>query len=338
MKVTIKQIAQRAQVSKSTVSKYLNGGNVEPANRQAVDAAIEQLGGFYPNLLAKGLKTSRTYTVGVMVPYINDIFSATIVAGMERILQEEGYGVIVCSYQGQRELFRKKLTFLIGKMIDSLVVFPSGLEKEDLQIPQYKKIPVVLVDRPLQGVTSDVIMTDSSEVCAEAVHHLLSMGHRKIAVLTGAENSYTSRLRIRGCLNAVEECNLPPETLLIRYGVTTFESGFKNMAALLDEKTDATAVFSTNYYLTFGALSALNARGIRIPEDLSLVGFDTSDLYGVFPVQLTAIEQDVEMLGIQSARVVLDRLNREWNEESRRIIVHARIHYGDSVKNLQKGG
>ena len=121
-KITIKQVAEVANVSKTTVSKYLNGGNVKKEYKERVEVALKKLN-YRPNLIAKALKTNRTYTIGILIPFINDSFSTQIVANMEKLFQDKGYGILICGYEGDKYRFRTKLNFLLGKMIGASFPF-----------------------------------------------------------------------------------------------------------------------------------------------------------------------------------------------------------------------
>ena len=332
MAITIKQVASAAGLSKSTISKYVNGGNVEAKNRAVIEKVIAELG-FTPNLIAKGLKTSRTYTVGVLIPKISDVFSATVVEAMEKVLHQSGYGVIACGYESGREIFREKLRFLVSKMIDSLVVFPGGITAEDIILPDKRKIPVVLVDRPLQGFAADTVMTDNAGGGRQAIEYLVKKGHRKIAVLSGSKTSFTSSERLAGCIRAFSDNGITGYEDYVYYGVSSFESGFENMEKVLRQGR-ATAVFATNYYITFGALNALNAAGLAVPDDLSFIGFDNHDLYKLFKVPLTTVSQDIAGLGITAAHTVLRRVTGDNGGFPESLYLGTGLVAGGSVKDI----
>ena len=147
MASTMKDIARLTGLSLATISKYLNGGHVLPANRSAIETAIAELG-YTVNTVARSLKTNRSMTIGVLIPALENVFSTSIISSLEHILQKAGYSVIVCDYQHQPALEREKLAFLARRQIEGLVMMPLALEQSDLRKIIGRQIATVLIDRP----------------------------------------------------------------------------------------------------------------------------------------------------------------------------------------------
>jgi len=268
--ITIVKVAEAAGVSKTTVSKYLNGGNVLPEYMKRIEDALKKLN-YRPNFIAKALKTDRTYTVGILIPFIDDLFSTQIVANMEKIFQENGYGIFICGYEGDKKLFRLKLDFLLGKMVDAVAVFPSGLSAEDFDEARKSGVPVCLVDREIEGVEADVVMTDNEQAGYTAMKYLLDRGHKDIAVITGYDASYTSKRRNGGIMRAIQESDADMSRIVFSHCYNS-DDIFGRVQEIMAAPVLPEAIFSTNFYLTYKTIKALNRLGKRIPEDVSIRG------------------------------------------------------------------
>lgn len=330
-KITIKQVAEVANVSKTTVSKYLNGGNVKKEYKERVEVALKKLN-YRPNLIAKALKTNRTYTIGILIPFINDSFSTQIVANMEKLFQDKGYGILICGYEGDKYRFRTKLNFLLGKMIDAVVVFPSGLSAEDFEEMQDSKIPICLIDREIEGVNADVIMTNNEDAGYLATNYILERGHARIAFITGYDSSYTSKRRNDGIKCALQKQNIDPSTVAFVHCYNS-DDIFDKVKEVLESNIKPTVIFSTNFYLTNKTINSLNRLKLRVPEDISLLAFDNVDTYSIYNTRLTIVSQLPERISEASVQTILDRI--ECFDEPRKVLkMDVEIVEGDSIKNI----
>ncbi|MFW6288138.1 MAG: LacI family DNA-binding transcriptional regulator [bacterium] len=194
MATTIKDVAQKADVSISTVSKYLNGGNVLEENRVLIDKAIRKLN-YRINEIARGLKTNQTMAIGVLVPSFEDNFCAPIVSQIEEILQKNGYSLVVCDYRKDGETLKGRLDFLVNKMVDGLIIFPLDFGIEYIESVLEKDIPLILIDQIMDGIDCDAIVTDNVSASYTAVEHLIHNGHKRIGIICGTKDLYTSQER-----------------------------------------------------------------------------------------------------------------------------------------------
>lgn len=329
--ITIKKVAEVAGVSKTTVSKYLNGGNVKNEYSEKVERALKILN-YRPNLIAKALKTNRTYTIGILIPFINDRFSTQIVASMERLFQEHGYGILICGYEGDKYRFRTKLNFLLGKMIDAVVVFPSGLSSEDFDAVQNSNVPVCLIDREIEGVDADVIMTDNELAGYLATKYILDHGHTRIAFVTGYDSSYTSKGRNKGIDKALTENNVDRSRVIFEYCYNASDI-FEQVRSIIESPVKPTIIFSTNFYLTNKTINALNRLGKRVPDDISFLAFDNVDAYSIYPAQLTVVAQLSEQISASAVKTILNRI--EHSEAPKEVIkMNIELIEGKSVKKI----
>ena len=307
MAVTIKDVARVAGLSIATVSKYMNGGHVLDANREAIEQAISSLG-YRVNVIARGLKTRRTMTVGVLIPSIEQIFSTEIIAAVEKQLSEAGFSTIVCDCQLDAELESRKMEILLEKQVDGIIMMPFSGSVEPIQKAIDQGVPVVLIDRKVEGVALDTVLVDNENLACQAVSHLIQAGHRRIGLVLGPEDLYTSRRRFAGYLAACQDHGIPVDPGLIRHSDYQIAGGMEAFVALLDLQDRPTAIFTTNYETTFAAGLVLNERGLDVPQDLSWIGFDSHSMAQIFKPRLTIVAQPVRRIGETAAELILDRL------------------------------
>jgi len=304
---TIKDVARHTGLSISTISKYLNGGNVLPDNRRNIEAAIHELG-FKVNEIARGLKTSRTMTVGVLIPSLENIFFTSIVSNIENVLLNNRYGVILCDYRQDKRLEIEKLNFLVDKMVDGIVMVPQGVSNEHIMPVVKAGIPLVFIDRVIKGIDCDAVLADNAEASFKAVEQLIIRGHRRIGIICGPREIFTTEERLRGYIAAFEHYGLMVDRDLIKFGNYQVDGGHRLLLELLDSDSAPTAVFVTNYEMTLGAIMAVNERNIRIPRDLSLIGFDNLEMARIVKPSLSIVAQPIQQIGETAARILLDRI------------------------------
>lgn len=334
MAATIKDIARETGLSLATISKYINGGNLREKNRVAIERAIKKLD-YHVNEYARGLKSKKSRTVGMVLPELSNLFNMKIVSVIERILQEQGYSVIICDSQNNLEQEARSVEFLLSKQVDGIINIPMGNSSSHLTPAVEHQIPILLLDRPLDKLNDVVscVLIDNQRAARMAVRRLLDAGHRSIGVVVGPAGVYTAEMRLKGYREALEEYGIPFEERLVARASLTVEGGYRQMRRLLKESKDMTAVFVTNYEMTLGALIALNKEGVQIPQELSIVGFDNiMDLSRVFRPSLTIVSQPMEQIGIQAARLMLERLSGDASAAPMTVTLSATLREGASIQ------
>ena len=334
MAATIKDIARETGLSLATISKYINGGNLREKNRVAIERAIKKLD-YHVNEYARGLKSKKSRTVGMVLPELSNLFNMKIVSVIERILQEQGYSVIICDSQNNLEQEARSVEFLLSKQVDGIINIPMGNSSSHLAPAVERQIPILLLDRPLDKLNDVVscVLIDNQRAARMAVRRLLDAGHRSIGVVVGPAGVYTAEMRLKGYREALEEYGIPFEERLVARATLTVEGGYRQMRRLLKESKDMTAVFVTNYEMTLGALIALNKEGVQIPQELSIVGFDNiMDLSRVFRPSLTIVSQPMEQIGIQAARLMLERLSGDASAAPMTVTLSATLREGASIQ------
>lgn len=330
MPVTIKDVAKETGLSIATISKYLNGGNVLEENRSAIDGAVEKLG-YKVNALARGLKTNRTMTVGVLIPDLKNIFCMTIISSLENNLMQNGYGTIVCDYAQRADLESGKLGFLLDKQVDGVIMLPSGTELPELEGLAARGIPVILIDRALDCPRCDTVLVDNLNASYGAVERLITCGHRRIGIICGPEGVFTARERYLGYARVLGDYGMVVDEALVKKGDYGMQSGHRLFNELLDAKEPPTALFVTNYEMTLGAVMAANERNIRFPSDLSFIGFDNLQMAQVLKPRLTIVTQPMEQIGETAANIMLRRLRGDTGNFPAMVRLKTTLVEGESV-------
>ena len=336
MSATIKDVAKYTGLSIATISKYINGGNVLDQNKEAIQEAIEVLN-FRVNELARGLKTNKTKTIGILIPNLEQAFCTSIVSNVENILLKQGYSTIICDYKENAELERKKLQFLVNKMVDGIILMPLGDGEEDQSIIQGvidDGVVVVLIDRVLKDVECDVVLVDNLNAAYGAVEEFIIRGHKRIGIITGPEDVYTSQERLKGYFRVHEDYSMEVQEDLIKKGDFKINSGYNLLKELMEVSEPPTAVFVTNYEMTLGAIMAINDSNIVVPDELSIIGFDNLELARVVKPPLSIVIQPMQGIGETSAEVLLKRLNGDMSNFPSRFRLKAELLVKESVRNI----
>lgn len=334
MSVTLKDIAKETGLSVATISKYINGATLKEQNRVAIERAIKKLG-YTVNEYARGLKSKKSRTVGVVIPELSNLFITQIITKMEKILRSQNYSVMICDCHTDKKLECDAVKFLLGKMVDGIINMPVDQEGKHLLPALEKGIPVLLIDRIIPKLKNvDSVVIDNARAADEVVSLLLEQGHRRIGIIVGPQDIYTSRQRKEGYKAALNRYGIKEDERLIVYSDYTLQGGYESMRKLLQDDNGMTAVFVTNYEMTLGAIIAINECGIRIPGELSFIGFDNQNLSRVVHPPLTIVTQPLEEIGVQAANVILSRLTGKNTGAAMTVTLSTQIQQGSSVLPL----
>ena len=309
-KVTLEMVAQAAGVSPSTVSRILNGtAVVSDDKRQAVDQAIATLG-FVPNPVARGLAGGRTLSVGVVTQSIDSPFYGGALRGIEDELSRAGYSPLFVSGHWNAAAESRCIDVLRSRRVDGIIVLTGRLSEAALAALALA-LPVVVTGRSLKAPGLVSLPFDNFEGGRLATHHLLQLGHRRIAFITGDPRHPDAKDRQRGYRAALQAAGLAFNPALVVPGQYTEESGHTALERLIDSRESFTAIFAANDQMALGAALGLHRRKLRVPEDVSLVGFDdiASALYAIPP--LSTVHHPVVELGQIAARAMLQLLAGE---------------------------
>jgi LacI family transcriptional regulator len=331
---TIKDVARETGLSLATISKYINGGNVLDKNKQSIEEAIRKLD-FKVNEMARALKTNRSMTVGVLIPSFENIFFTSIVSNIENGLLQEGYSTIVCDYKEDPRLEAEKLNFLLDKMVDGVIMMPLTDNDELINEIISKEIPVLLIDRMINNVNCDVVLVDNLNASYNAVEQLIIRGHKRIGIVVGPEDVYTAQERLKGYIRVHEDYGREVDPGLIKYGDYQMQSGYELFQELLQVDPPPTAVYVTNYEMTLGAVIAINETNLKIPEDLSVIGFDNLALARIVKPSLSIVVQPMQQIGEVAAQMLLKRLKKDLSGFPAVVRLKTELLIRDSVRSIE---
>lgn len=306
--IKISDVAKRAGVSVATVSRVINKQrNVRKSTEQKVLKVIEELG-YIPNLPARSLKTSRTNTIGMIVPDITNPFFPIVFRGAENVFKQEGYTIILCNTFEEEYEEIKYLNILEAKKVDGILLIKApSRTKNKLYMEKLKDlpIPVVYVDRlpDLDGIPA--VVTDNISGGYDATLHLIKLGHKKIAAITVQYPLTVHQERMHGYINALNDHNIPINKHYIKKGIPRIQEGISLAQSLIDSKDRPTAIFVTNNKLTIGLMKAIEIASLKCPQDISVVGYDDFDWESVFHPRLTVVAQPAYEMGETAASLLL---------------------------------
>jgi DNA-binding LacI/PurR family transcriptional regulator len=334
MATTIKDIAARTGLGLATISKYLNGGNVRPENKIAIEKAVKELN-FSVNEAARSLKSKRSYAIGIVLPEINNSFFMQIITEMERVFKRENYVIVISDSREDEAREAESVRFLMSKSVAGIISFPVGRNGKYLKPALERGVPVMLIDRTIPDLKGkvDSVIIDNVAISREATEVLIKNGHRNIGIITGPENTYTADRRLQGYCEALEENGIPVRPENIARVDFTVEGGMNGLKKLLAKRTDITAIFAVNHMVTLGSLMGIRAKGLKMPDDISFIGFDSMDWAKINVPSLTIVEQPMKSIGRQAAELFIKRLGRKSDAMPKQaIILSATLNIGESVR------
>ncbi len=305
---TIKDVAKMAGVAPSTISKFMNGGNVRPENAEAIRKAVAALD-YRADPFARGLRVQRNHSVGVLLPDITAPFFGNVVMALSRAVREKDYHCLISSYGANHGMERDNLKFMLNSGIDGLVYAPEDISAEEFnELTANCGIPIVQIDRMIQGLQIDSVTVDNADVVYAAVNRLIAKGHSRIAIITGPKSVYTAKERMVGYLRALTDAGILYDENLVISGQSDFATGYHSCDAFMQQSQPPTAVFTTNYDITIGFITAARERGLRIPEDVDVFGFDSVETCSIMKPPLPVVQQPDQRIGEIAAQHLLDRL------------------------------
>jgi DNA-binding LacI/PurR family transcriptional regulator len=334
---TIVDVAARAGVSKSLVSLVMRGaGNVSDAKRRLVLDAAQALG-YRPNAIARGLVSRRTRLLGVVVSDLHNPFFAEVLDGVEEEARTRGYRTIISTVDRRAPNGeRRALDTLLELRVEALILASPAL-RQDAVDDASREVPVVLVARRWHAADADSVANDDLRGAALVVEHLVALGHARIAHIDGGSGAGAADRR-SGYQRAMAAAGLAEHARIVSGGYTE-DGGRQGIAALFDGADDArpTGVFVANDLAALGALTALAERGLRVPHDVSVVGYDNTALAALRQVDLTTVDQPRPDMGRTAVRLVLERLEERRTEARHLVIPPALVVRGTTAERAARG-
>ena len=320
----ITDVALHASVSVTTVSHVVNGTRfVSEVARQRVEAAVRELG-YVPSAVARSLKHNTTRTFGMVIPNNSNPYFAEIIQGVEARSFAAGYNVILCNSNDDPERQAAYLRVLAEKRIDGLIFVVTGSDAVVRATLGGINTPLVLLDREVSGVSSDLVEVNHVLGSQMATEHLLELGHPRVACISGPPGLSPSSQRRAGWKDALEKAGVERKESDLARGDFTARGGYLAMQTLLKRRPRPTAVFACNDLMAVGALTAAREAGIAVPQQLSIVGFDDIELAAFSAPPLTTVAQPKLEIGTLAAELLLERVSAS-RSESRRVILDPKI-------------
>ncbi|MEM6691003.1 MAG: LacI family DNA-binding transcriptional regulator [Planctomycetota bacterium] len=309
-KTTIREIASKARVSMSTVSRVLNGNSfVEESKKQAVKEAVDALN-YSPNAVARSLVKGQTYTIGVVSNDLGSPFNGKITQGIAMGLQATKYSPVIVDALWSKEMSTAAVESLVARSVDALIFVGGDIPVEELDQLRKKK-PTLVIARELPEWSSDNYFIDNFAGAYSAAQYLIKAGHREIAFVSGIEGRLDSKRRFEGFNQALEEHQITFREELYVSSDFTAPSAVAAAETLLERQSDFSAVFCCNDQTAFGLRKVFSDRGLRVPEEVSIVGFDDDPLSAYMSPPLTTVRQPVKFLGREAAKAVVNLLSGE---------------------------
>lgn len=308
---SMNDVAKRAGVSIATVSRVLNNnGKVNDATRTKILKAIKELK-YQPSRVAKRLRSKSISgnLLGVLIPDIQNPFYVDVLEGIEEVAYKNNYALIMCNFSQDEKKEKLYLEILLSEGIDGLIAAPAS--GEDVQLKKIIKegLPVVCVDRGLNGTDVDVVLVNNENGAYNAVDYLAKKGYKRIAYISGLPTIPSSKEREKGYRQAILDNRLTIEEELIKYGDSKLQSGIDLCKGLLDLPKPPDAIFTGNNLITLGALEVIHSRDLSIPEDVAIVGFDDMFWSNSLNPPLTAVKQPAREIGRRAGELLIQRVN-----------------------------
>ncbi len=324
---TIHDVAASAGVSPATVSRFLNGGRVRQS--VAIGRAIDELG-FRPSALARSLKSGSTRAIGVVVPDITNPFFAAVVKGIESVTRDDEYDLYLCNTDESVEREHRVVASLMAKKVDGLLMAPATEHAEPPSHLLSTGVPTVFIDRQLAEGDFDSVLVDNEGGAAQAAAHLISLGHERIAMISGPLETTPGRGRYEGFVEALRAAGLELRVEHTAFSDFRASGGYQSMLRLLAVQPQPTAIFVANNLMAMGALRAIHDLGLRIPDDISFLSFDSLDLGELLDPPLTVIDRPMEEQGVLAMRLLLNRMEHRDMGPPRTIRLETKLKVGAS--------
>lgn len=320
MDLTIKDIAKMAHVSPATVSRVLNhSAPVHEKTRKVIEQIISE-NHYSPNVLAQGLSQNQSNTVGVIVPDICNPFFCEVIKGISSVADQHDLQIILCNTDENPKKEAEFLVDLKQQKVQGIIITPISESNEFnlqyLNLLESIGTPIVLVDRDVKYSSFDGVFIDNVKGAFDAVSALIHEGHRKIAIIAGPKTSKPGRDRLRGYYKAFDLNHIPISESLIYYGDFQQESGYVLTQNILKLPDHPTAIFSCNNLMTLGVLKALREKSLRIPDDISLVGFDRIELLDILGYPISYITRQTDEMGQIAMNLLLERIEKKERAEA----------------------
>jgi LacI family transcriptional regulator len=334
-RITLKTIAEQLGLTPTTVSRVLSGKGDQYRISQKTQRRVRELArklNFSPNQVARGLRLSKTSTIGLIVPDISNPYFATIAHHVTAEARQRGYSILLCDSQEDTRHEIEAIQLIRSRNVDGLVLCPVGVSDEHLAELVEGELPVVLVDRYYPDLAIPSVTSDNIRGTREATEYLIRHGHNRIACLQGLPDSAPNRDRVFGYREALTQHGIPVDEQLIVGDSFAQRSGYVATRLLLHAEAKFTAIFAMSNQIALGALQALSEEGLDIPNDVSIIAFDDSPYAPYLATPMTVVEQRNEEMGHIAIQLLFARF--EPQKPPQGLLLPTRLIERESVANI----
>jgi LacI family transcriptional regulator len=313
---TIKDIARKAGVSGATVSRVINNmANVKPETRSRVLKAIEELN-YYPNSLARGMRSKKTNSIGLLVADITNPFYAETAKTIIEAAGRFNYSIILCNTNNDLLEQQKYIDVLLQRKVDGFIFASVHYKDPSLTPVAASQIPYILYNRRMADSDGiNYVVLDNELGALIAVEHLYGLGHRRIAFIRGPNTFSTGRERLNGYIQALDKFKIPYDGSIVVQGKYSEKQSYNAVKKLLSAEKRPDAIFASNDLMALSAMEAIMSSGLKIPDDIAVVGFDDIEIASHSAIQLTTVSQNRKMM----AEIAIDSLRKMIQKEARHL-------------------
>lgn len=333
---TLKSLAQLVGVNVSTVSRVLNGKakqyRISKQTEEAVLLAAKELN-YHPNQVAQGLRLKRTLTIGLVIPDISNPFFSALARSIEIQARHDKYSIMLFDSQEDIDIETESIQLLVSRKVDGCIICPIGLENKHLdKLEKDFRIPLVVVDRSFPGMKAPSVTADNYGGALEAVSFLIENGHTAIGCIQGLAGSTVNNNRIKGFCDGHEQFGLEvPDDLIVGNSFGE-KNGYESAMILLDRPERPTAIYACSNLIALGAIRAIHEKGLKIPDDVSLIAFDNEPYFEYLSTPITAVSQPREEMGKKAMELVISQIEN-GKQPSSSVTLPTSIIVRQSVKN-----
>jgi len=307
--ITLKMVAEKAEVSVNTASRAINNKlDINEETKKRVLRIAKELG-YIRNAAAVALRTKRTGTIGVVIADNRNPFYAEVLNGMEEAAREKNYHIILANTQRDYRKEEDAINLLLAKRVDGLLITPVQDRDDDIKKLIEANIPFVVVGRDFENIEVDAVYNDEVKGGFLAAEYLIKKGHKRIVLINGFLYKSPAKGRLEGYKKALKKYRIPLDESLMSVGDINIEDGYERTKQMLEKNLDFTAIFAYNDMVAFGSMQAIKEKGLRIPEDIELVGYDDIPFSSLISPALTTIKLKKQDLGVESVKLLFSRIN-----------------------------
>ena len=322
--ITLKMVAESAGVSVNTASRAINSKpDINEETKKRVLQVAQELG-YVRNATAVALRTRKTGTIGVVIADNRNPFYAELLNGIEVAAREKNYHIILANTQRDYKKEEEAINLLLTKRVDGLLITPVQDKDEDIKNLLDANIPFVVVGRDFENIEIDAVFNDEVKGGFLATEYLIKKGHKRIALIDGFLYKSPAKGRLEGYKKALNKYRISLDESLISVGDINIEDGYERTKQMLEKNLEFTAIFTYNDMMAFGSMQAIKEKGLRIPEDIGLVGYDDIQFSSLISPSLTTIRLKKQELGIESVKLLFSRINRE-HKKTKKIMLDVEL-------------